>query len=48
MKTAIAIIYFAYFGFCWPVYLGRRARGTVAFAAMVAPWVAFWMGYFAK
>jgi hypothetical protein len=48
MKIALIITYFTFFGFCWPVYLSNRMRGRWMFASMVAPWIAFWMAWFAR
>jgi hypothetical protein len=48
MKLLILIVYFAFFGFGWPVFLTHRMRGRIMLVAMVAPWIAFWAGWFAR
>lgn len=48
MKMTLIVIYFAFFGFGWPVYLANRMRGRMMLPCMVAPWIAFWMAWFAR
>jgi hypothetical protein len=48
MKMLLLIVYFTFFGFCWPVYVVNHLRGRAAFASMVAPWIAFWLAWFAR
>lgn len=48
MKLIIVLSYFALFGVIWPYWVGGRTRGNVTVLCLAAPWVAFWLGYFAK
>lgn len=48
MKTMIWAINLALFGAVFPLYLSRRTRGVVLFAAVVAPWIAFWLAWFTR
>ena len=48
MRHAIAILYFVAFGFFFPAWVTKRARGIVALGAIAAPWIAFWCGWFAR
>lgn len=48
MKTFLAVTYFVAFGFVFPAWVIKRSRGVVAMCAIAAPWVAFWMGFFAR
>jgi len=48
MKCALLLVYFALFGFGWPVLLANKARGRLMLAAMLAPWLAFGLGWLAR
>lgn len=48
MRLALAITYFATFGFWWPVYIGKRTRGALSLACIAAPWIGFWVGVLAR
>jgi hypothetical protein len=48
MKILLLVVYFVLFGFVWPVYLSNRMRGRLMLTSMAAPWLAFWLVWFAR